>query len=172
MNMSRKVFLILFTLTFIACKSDSDKKEEPEKIEIDLLNYQTLEPLLNKTDDITYIINFWATWCKPCVEELPYIEQIYSDYRSKNVEVILVSLDFPDHVESRVIPFIKENNIKAKVVMMIDPDQNYWIPKINKEWSGAIPATLIYNKTKRKFYEQSFTYELLQKELNKFIKTN
>ena len=49
-------------------------------------------------------------------------------------------------------------------------DSNYWIPKVNKDWSGAIPATLIYNSNKREFFEQAFEYEELEKTLNKFLK--
>jgi hypothetical protein len=63
------------------------------------------------------------------------------------------------------MPFINKNNIKSKVVLMADTDQNTWIPKVDKNWSGAIPATLIYSKNIRKFYEQSFTYDTLENEL-------
>ncbi len=166
MNMLEKVFLILLILAFATCKSDPEKRNESANFEIEQLNYQSLKPILYKNDNKTYVVNFWATWCKPCVEELPFFEKIN---KIKNVKVILVSLDFPDQIESRLVPFIKEKNIQSKVVMMIDPDQNSWIPKINKEWTGAIPATLIYNSNKRKFYEQSFSYEQLQKEVTKFI---
>jgi len=88
------------------------------------------------------------------------------------VELILVSLDFPNQIESRVIPFIKKNNLKGNVVLMADPDQNTWIPKVDETWSGAIPATLIYTKNSRKFYEQSFTFEELKNEITTLLKTN
>jgi len=166
MNMLRKVLLTLFVLTFTTCKSDTEKRNESVTFEIEHLTYQSLKPILYKNDNKTYVVNFWATWCKPCVEELPFFEKIN---KNENVEVILMSLDFPDQVESRLIPFIKERKIKSKIVLMIDPDQNSWIPKISKDWSGAIPATLIYNCNKRKLYEQSFSYEQLQKEVTKFI---
>ncbi|NLP59180.1 TlpA family protein disulfide reductase [Lutibacter sp. B1] len=171
-----RLLLIVCIAAFVSCKTEpkqseniSDEKKLPEKvITIPSYTYETLEPLLHKEDDKTYVINFWATWCKPCVEELPAFEKLNATYKNQNVEVILVSLDFQNQIEKRVIPFIQENNIQSEVVIMVDPDQNTWIPKISKKWSGAIPATLIYNKHKREFYEQSFTYELLQNELKKF----
>jgi len=83
-----------------------------------------------------------------------------------------VSLDFPNQIEKRVIPFIEKNNLKGKVVLMADPDQNTWIPRVSKEWSGAIPATVIYIKNARMFYEQSFTYDQLETALNKILKLN
>jgi thiol-disulfide isomerase/thioredoxin len=119
-------------------------------------DYEGLEPLLHRKDDNVYVVNFWATWCKPCVAELPYFEEIYDQYSGSNVEIILVSLDFPQQFETRLVPFIQENQIKSEVVILNDPKENEWIDKISKEWSGAIPATLVYNRNLRQFYEQSF----------------
>jgi len=164
----KNLFLAFIILAFVSCKTDKNIKEKSDKIKVKTYTYETLKPLLHKTDNNTYIINFWATWCKPCVEELPAFEKINADYKNKNVEVILVSLDFPNQIETRLIPFIKEHKLQSKVILMADLDQNTWIPKISEKWSGAIPATLIYTKDTREFYEQSFTYELLLKELNKF----
>ena len=168
----KKIVLSLFIITLVSCKSDHKQAEKKSELEVKSYTYKTLEPILNRQDNKTYIINFWATWCKPCVEELPVFEKIGELYKNKNVEVILVSLDFPNQLETRLIPFIKKHKLRSKVILMTDTDQNTWIPKISEKWSGAIPATLIYNKNSREFYEQSFTIDLLQKELNKFIKTN
>ncbi|MFD1294764.1 TlpA family protein disulfide reductase [Lutibacter holmesii] len=170
----KKLLLLFFAIAITACKPDPKplKKVAPEKkteatTNIEIIDYKGLETILSKNDDKTYVINFWATWCKPCVEELPAFEKLHENYKDKNVEVILVSLDFTSHIETRLLPFIKEHNLKPKVVVMGDPDQNTWIPKVSTEWSGAIPATVIYNKNNRKFYEQSFTYELLENEITK-----
>ena len=104
------------------------------------------------------------------MKELPAFEKLTSNYQSKNVEVLLVSLDFKDQVETKLRAFINENNIKSKVVVLNDSDQDTWIPEISKNWSGAIPATLIYSKNKRLFFERSFGYESLEKEVVKFLK--
>ena len=69
----------------------------------------------------------------------------------------MVSLDFPKHKQSRLLPFISKNKLQSKIVLLDDADENYWINDINANWSGAIPATLIYNSQKRDFYERSFT---------------
>jgi thiol-disulfide isomerase/thioredoxin len=132
-------------------------------------DFPELSSFLSKENDTTYIVNFWATWCRPCIKELPAFEKLNSQYRSKKVKVLLVSLDFPDNIESRVIPFMVKNKIESQVVLLDDSDANSWIPKVSETWSGAIPATLIYNKRERKFYEQSFSFEELQNQLNKFI---
>ena len=139
-----------------------------DSLGIPVYKFDELEPLLNKKDDKIYIINFWATWCAPCIKELPYFEKINRDGGAHNWKVILVSLDMPSMWKTKLIPFIKNKNLQSEVVVLDDPDQNTWIPKIDKDWSGAIPATLIYSRNKRKFYEQTFTYDMLNKELQEF----
>lgn len=134
------------------------------------LNFEELErKYFQKKTDSIYIINFWATWCKPCIKELPAFEKIASDYSDEKVKVLLVSLDFPDKLDGQVIPFIKKNNIQSEVVLLDDPDANSWIPKVSPQWSGAIPATVIYKMDNRKFYEQSFTFEELETELKTYL---
>ena len=77
---------------------------------------------------------------------MPYFERINKDYSPKNVEVLLVSLDFPKKVDSKLIPFINKRNIASKVVLLDDANEDFWIKDIDSNWSGALPATLIYNK--------------------------
>ncbi len=173
----------LFFFLLLSCGT-KEKKIEPEtaisettinadtkgqNVKFPVYDYNGIEPLLNKDDGKTYIINFWATWCKPCIEELPYFEKVNAEMKDNNVEVILVSLDMPSMWKSRLEPYVEKNYLKSKVVILDDPKQNDWIPKVSEEWGGGIPATLIYNKEKRGFYERGFTYEELNEELNKFI---
>lgn len=164
-------FLLVLTLFFFSFKGSEKNNAEPifKTQSIPVYNFEGFKHMLNFEDDKTYIINFWATWCKPCVKEMPYFEKIGKNFKDKNVEVIFVSLDFPNNLESRVLPFIEKKNLKSRVVLLDDANQNRWIPLVSEAWSGAIPATLIYNKNKRLFYEQSFTYEQLLNELKLFL---
>lgn len=171
--MIKRAVLFFVLAGFISCKKEAKtEKETEDSLEtssITTLDYNGLKPLLQKEDDKTYIVNFWATWCAPCVKELPYFEEINESYADKNVEVVLVSLDFPDQVEKRLIPFLEKRQLQSKVVLLDDTNENFWINDIDSSWSGAIPATLIYNKSNRKFYEQSFDYTALENELKQFL---
>ncbi|MGB3606378.1 TlpA family protein disulfide reductase [Psychroserpens sp.] len=139
--------------------------------DLKVLDFDGLEAYLNKKDKRkTYVVNFWATWCAPCVKELPSFEELNARYKDQNVEVILISLDFPKQIETKLKPFLKKNALKSEVVVLDDVDSNTWIPKVSKAWSGAIPATIIYNQQKKEFYERSFTYSELEIELKQFIK--
>jgi len=137
--------------------------------DIKVYNFNGFEKYLQKTDDKVYVVNFWATWCKPCVKEMPAFNKLYDEYTKQGVELILVSLDFGKDVQLRVKQFIKIHQIKAEVIILDDPDTNAWINKVDINWSGGIPATVIYNKSKRKLYEQSFEYEFLEKEVKSFL---
>ena len=164
------VFSLFFcSISFAQVKIAPLKVYEKGKIKVESYNYPGLSSYLNQKDDTVYIINFWATWCAPCIKELPYFEEIGKQYKDKNVKVILVSLDFPKKVESSLIPFIERKKLALEVIHLDDPDANSWIEKVNKNWSGAIPATIIYKNEDVSFYEQSFTYEELEKELLKTI---
>ncbi|WP_242085431.1 TlpA disulfide reductase family protein [Aestuariivivens sediminis] len=143
--------------------------EKASSIELEVYNFSEFEKFLTKRDDTIYVINFWATWCAPCVKELPHFEKLNNEYGNKNVKVILVSLDFPHLYESKLKPFIVSHKIKSKVVALDDPNMNSWIPKVDSKWSGSIPATVIYKNNTKKFFEQSFTYDTLENELKPFL---
>lgn len=138
-------------------------------IDLDVRNFEALKTEFVPDKGQTLVINFWATWCGPCVKELPYFEEISKTYGQNDVEVVLVSLDFPQHYESKLKPFIKKYDIKSRVIALNDPDSNNWIPKVNDNWTGSIPATLIISNSKYKFYEQTFTKESLLYELKTFL---
>ena len=98
------------------------------------------------------------------MKELPSFEELNSKYGNQNVKVILVSLDFKRQLETGLVPFVKEKNMKSKIVLLDEPDYNSWIDKIDKNWGGAIPATLVFNNKKnvKNFYEKEFTFEELE----------
>ncbi|CAM3448616.1 Thioredoxin domain-containing protein [Flavobacterium longum] len=133
-------------------------------------NFSQLEKRLQAKSDTVYVVNFWATWCAPCVKELPYFDRIGTEYKSQKVKVLLVSLDMNKQVESSLLPFLIRKNIRQEVIHLHEPDANAWIPKVNAQWSGALPATLIFTAADRKFYERSFTYEELEQEVKHFLK--
>jgi thiol-disulfide isomerase/thioredoxin len=150
---------VLFLLVFLNLTSIKSQ-------EIQIVDFNGLQPILNLRNDTTYVVNFWATWCIPCVKELPFFQKLHDDYQGRNVRVVLVSLDFKKDMDTRLKPFIQKNKLSPKVIMLYDSDGNSWINKVSPDWSGALPATLVYNRNFRSFYEKSFSYEELQTIVN------
>jgi thiol-disulfide isomerase/thioredoxin len=130
-----------------------------------VIKFDHLEKVIGTPSDKILVINFWATWCAPCVKELPLFEKLQEE-RSDRVKVTLINLDYADKLE-KVNAFIARKKIKAEVLLLDEIDYNTWIDKVDKSWSGAIPATLIiYPKTgHRKFVEK----ELVEGDLEKLI---
>ena len=132
--------------------------------------FDDFEKAILKEDD-TYVINFWATWCAPCIKELPYFEKLHTD--NPKVKVILVSLDSRKDLEKKLIPFVERKKISAQVVLLSDKDYNAWLDKIDASWSGAIPATLILNGKQKLFAEREFeSFPELNDYVNAFINHN
>lgn len=130
--------------------------------------YSTLEKEILSDKNTIYVVNFWATWCGPCVKELPHFEQLNSE--NKNIKVVLVSLDFKNQFESKLVPFLKKKSIKSEVVFLADTDYNSWLPIVDKNWSGSIPATLIIKNGNKVFVERTFSsYQELNEYVNKII---
>lgn len=161
----RKLFLVLILAAFNTVVFSQSKPAQ-----LPVLNFDQLEPYLHLQTDTLYFINFWATWCVPCREELPTIEAVAEKYKNDKLKIYLVSLDFPKQLESRLIPFIRTNNIKSDVILLNDPDQNRWIDKVDPKWSGEIPFTVIYNRNTRETYAKAFTLEELESIINLKLK--
>lgn len=115
--------------------------------------FADLAPRLRPDNDTVYVINFWATWCKPCVRELPYFQELEDAFAHFPVKVLLVSLDMRKDLPTRLPQFLTERNIRQEVLALTDTDANAWIPRVHSSWSGAIPATLFRRGSRELFLE-------------------
>lgn len=160
----RLIFTLFFVLTSMGCSKLSAQIAVYEK-------FDAFEKAVLKEDDNTYVVNFWATWCAPCIKELPYFEQLHKD--NPKVKVILVSLDSRKDLEKKLIPFVAKKQLTAEVILLSDKDYNAWLNKIDDSWSGAIPATLIISGKRKLFAEREFeNFTELNNYVNAFINHN
>ncbi|MFN8416432.1 MAG: TlpA disulfide reductase family protein [Cytophagaceae bacterium] len=140
--------------------------------EMTLVNKISAEQLVHKVsrpeNDTLYIVNFWATWCRPCIEELPYFEEAKKVYSDKKVKILLVNLDFLSE-SAKVEAFVTKKNLKNEVYQLSDTDANKWINQIDTTWDGAIPVTVFYQGGKKVLFHNG---ALNQSELNQKITTN
>ena len=154
--MKNLLFLFIFILT---------GKIQAQHIES--LKFDAIKILYEEKDDTVYVVNFWATWCKPCIEELPSFENCRQKFKEQKVKFILVNLDFNTKLETLVEPFVLSRKFESKVIHLKDTDSNSWINKVDSTWSGAIPATLLMkNGNKTFFREGSVTQLTLEEKIN------
>jgi thiol-disulfide isomerase/thioredoxin len=117
--------------------------------EVKVIQFESLQQILSGADDTLNVVNFWATWCGPCVKELPYFEALAQKTQNEKVRVLLVSMDDFKTLDSKVKPFVKQRKIKSEVVLLNEPDLDTWVDKLVPEWSGALPMTLILNDKRK-----------------------
>ncbi|MBB3699879.1 redoxin domain-containing protein [Flammeovirga yaeyamensis] len=155
-------FLIGMMLSLSACQENKPLVLHPDKTiststtEIQYFeNFDKLAPLFKHQDDTLRVINFWATWCAPCVKEIPFFTTLDQEFKSQNKKskVMLISLDLS---EKNLVKFIDKNKINTTSYWLDDANANYWIGEIEKDWDGAIPVTLFIKGQNKKFHFGDF----------------
>lgn len=152
-------FILLFFL-FVFCTQTKAQEIKRWKMN-DLLDY------INQSDS-ALVVNFWATFCGPCIEEIPYFQTIAAKYKNQKVKLLLVSLDFKEYYPKKISAFAKRFGFTAEIVWLDEEKPDDFCPKIDSTWSGAMPATLFVNKSNqhRTFVET----QLKPKEVETAIK--
>lgn len=155
--------LILLLILSTACFSSNAQT-------IDSWKVTKLQDYIAKSDSVL-VINFWATFCKPCIEELPYYQTIINKYKDQKVKLLMVSMDMKDAYPAKILAFKNENKYSNQVVWLNESNADYFCQKVDKAWMGGIPSTLFINpKTGyRKFFEQQMRPEQFESELKKAL---
>ncbi len=136
-----------------------------------IVKFDELAKMMSQQNDTTYIFNFFATWCEPCVKEFPAFQRFSSRYAGKKMRLIFVSLDFKKDFSKRLLPFLKKKHVKNEVVLLDEPNGNSWIDNVDSTWDGGLPATLVVNNQKhiRQIFARDFTYTLLETAMKPFL---
>ncbi|MEQ8552642.1 MAG: TlpA disulfide reductase family protein [Cyclobacteriaceae bacterium] len=146
----------LFVMVMLFCSALSAQK-------VELIKMKSLDQIIDKPSDQVKVINFWASWCGPCIKEMPHFDALT---REQKANVIFVSLDFPEDLD-KAERMVSKKDISSPTYLLDEKDYDAYIPKIDKSWSGAIPATLFVTPSGKKyFYEQAFE----QAELEEVVK--
>lgn len=139
--------------------------------QVTVLKYEDLIKRIQQHDQKTVLVNFWATWCVPCIEEMPGLMQMNEKYQVRqDFKMLLVSLDSKKNLD-KLPAFLEKHNMKAEVILLDDNKRmNEWIPAFDAKWQGSLPATLLYHRGKKKvFVDGTITAEQLRAMANKYL---
>lgn len=152
----RLVCIFFFLLISSACFSQGGT----------LVKLDGLQQLIQSEKEQIQVINFWATWCAPCLKELPLFEKLGAERKDVKIKLVSMDMDLDPDVE-KVRKFVLRKKLQSEVLILDEQNPDKWIDKIDKAWSGALPATLVLNNKngKRKFVER----ELHEGDLEKLI---
>lgn len=155
--------LIVFVL-FFSCKEEVTSQSIPK------WKITELEEYISKSDTPT-VVNFWATYCGPCLKEIPYFQEVVKQYEKKGVKLLLVSLDFKESFPDKISSFADKRKFTSPIVWLDETNADYFCPKVDTKWSGVMPATLfINNKTgQRNFFEEEMSKENFETEIKKIL---
>ncbi|MEO8513530.1 MAG: TlpA disulfide reductase family protein, partial [Ignavibacteria bacterium] len=134
-------FFLAIVLTFQAASQEVKEFRSIDEFKV------IMDSSLGKTT----LVNFWATWCPPCVKEFPELVKLYKDYKDKDFKLIFVSLDDNSEVQSKLIPFLKKHDVDFVSYHADFKKPEDLIDFIDKSWQGEIPYTKIYDKEGKLF---------------------
>jgi thiol-disulfide isomerase/thioredoxin len=117
------------------------------------------------------IVNFWATFCVPCLQEIPYFQEITDRYKAKNVSLLLVSLDMKQAYPVKVNEMARRLKLAYPVVWLDETNADYFCPKIDTSWTGGMPSSLFVNNATgyHKFFEEPLSREKLEEEVKVMV---
>ena len=143
--MSRLLVAIALSLMiFPALTGCGGENPSRPEIAVETIDEGGFEKLVQERSGKILLVNVWATWCVPCVQEFPDLVRLANEYQGSNVEIVGISADFPDEIESKIVPFLKRQKAGFKNYVRNFSSDEAFINQVNPEWSGALPATIIY----------------------------
>ena len=160
-------FFIIFLL---CCTTHVWAQSTPTQPVIPKWKLADLEAAIQNTDKPT-IFNFWATFCKPCIEEIPHFQQLVKKYDSAGVQLVLISLDMKEAYPNKIRNFAVKRKFTAPIRFLDETNADLFCPAVDESWSGAIPASLFINHAKgyRKFFEEELSPTELEKEIKAML---
>ncbi len=138
---------LLVSLLFIVVSGIAGEKPVKDSLKIVPVNLQELKLLIHADSGNVVLVNLWATWCKPCNEEMPGLAQLKHDLRKKPFDLILVSTDDSDLINSDIPKALRNNGVQFKTFLMHDETDEELINGMSEKWSGALPASFLYDRT-------------------------
>ncbi len=169
-NIFNSLIIIVILLIGIDPVYGQEKETKVNDSSVEKISIEKLNDLIKNRNGKYLLLNIWATWCVPCREEFPAINKLHEKYKDQ-IEFIGVSVDYPDEVESKILPFLNSLSIKFTNYVNAEKDADKFISNLNQDWDGSVPATFIFDtKGKQvKYFTEGKTFDEFEKEISGLI---
>ena len=177
-HITKKLLIIFIAgLFLISCRGGEETNATIESPDNDSLkqligqaDFETILTAIAEKKGKVVLLNMWATWCEPCVDEFPDIVMLYNKYKDQGLDVVTVSHDF---VESFADSFlIAQKADFTNYMKEIAQDGNDFIVGIDNDWYGALPATWLFDRegNRQYFVEEQFYTDKLEAKIIELLK--
>ena len=114
---------------------------------VEKIRVADLKEILRKDSGKVVLVNAWATWCKPCQDEIPSLLKLRKAFRGKAFRLILLSADDVEDIDKKVRPMLKKFKVDFPSYLMNDKSDQVFISGMSSEWNGALPTSFLYDRT-------------------------
>ncbi len=166
--MKRNVSLLLFFALLSSGYLPAQERAKPGTIEVKTIDVSGVHRLITDRHGKLLLLNIWATWCQPCVEEFPDVERIRRSFADSVADVAAISVDYPDEVESKILPFLTSRHITFPVYVSAVKKEEDFMNSLDSSWSGGVPATFIFDKhgQRRAFLFGQKSFDVFKSEID------
>jgi thiol-disulfide isomerase/thioredoxin len=169
----RILFVLSLLLLFNTGCSEKEQSglKSVSDVEVGVTNEKDIQKFITNREGKILFVNVWATWCLPCVEEFPYLVQIYNDYKDEEFDFLSLSADFGEDADSLIRSFMISQQAEFPVYIIDEPSSQDVINLLNEKWSGAIPATFIYDREgkQQKYILGAQSYETFKQSIDSVL---
>ena len=174
----RTIYWLFFLLVATGCnqgketRAADDGRPDAYQVVVEPLNETDLARLISDRAGKVLLLNVWATWCVPCKEEFPDLVKLATKYKGTDFEFAVISVDYPDETDSKIKPFLQQLAPNFPVYVRDFEDEQAFINHLNQQWSGALPATFVFDSTgkQRVFLQGKQDYDSLESALQAAVK--
>ncbi|HLB31448.1 MAG TPA: redoxin family protein [Gammaproteobacteria bacterium] len=140
--------------------------------EVAAVNADEIKSIISENKGKVVVLNFWATWCPPCIKEFPDIIKLYDQYESKGLQVIAISMNEPDELED-IAEFLGKHNPRFPVYRAASTEEEFY-SEFEEQWWGEMPMTMIYDKAGNvaMMHKKALSFEEFEQDVSSLLSAN
>ena len=144
-----------------ASRAEEMKKIEAEPVRLDLASAAELKKLRANPTGKVLLVNFWATWCGPCVHELPDLETTYRMYRLRDFDFVTVAANMPDE-RTGVMKRLEQQHASSRNLLFGSTETDAMQAAFDPKWESGVPYTVLISPEGKVLYREQGEVDILK----------